>query len=234
MFFNKKNNPIISSIPGQKGIELISYYKEFKWYYPNCELNTKKWFIENAKPDWIYIDAGANIGIYTILFSILSPSGFVYAFEPTKTATFLKENCKHNKVSNVEIIHKALGKTSETKKEKIFRIWGNEPENLIYEFITIDDFVEINNISKINAIKIDVDSFDFEVLQGAVQTLKNLNPWVICELNHALSKRNQSNSEAFLWLQNQGYKTAFVIDHENFVMKKNFVFDGKAFSLIYP
>lgn len=233
MFFKKQNNFIISSLPGQKGIELVSYYKEFEWYYPNCELNTKKWFIENAGSDWVYIDAGANVGIYTILFSFLSPAGFIYAFEPTKTSSLLKKNLKHNKVSNAKVINQALGKKAGTKKDNIYRIWGKEPENLIYEFTTIDEFVERHKILKIDAIKIDVDSFDFEVLQGAKKTLGKLNPWVICELNHALSKRNQSNSEAFLWLKNEGYSTALVIDHENFVIKKGSVFPGRTFSLVY-
>jgi hypothetical protein len=54
------------------------------------------------------------------------------------------------------------------------------------------------------------------------------------ELNHALSKRGQSNSEAFLWLRKQGYESALVIDHENFILKKGANFGGNKFELFYP
>lgn len=63
---------MISKVNGRQEIKLLKYYKEFSAYYPNCEMKTKKWFVENAKPDWVYIDAGANVGIYSILFSQLS------------------------------------------------------------------------------------------------------------------------------------------------------------------
>jgi len=232
MIFTSKK--IISSkVPGQNSIDLEAYYEEFSWYYPDCELNTKQWFISNAKKDWVYIDAGANVGIYTILFSRLSPDGFIYAFEPTDTLKYLRENIKFNKVKNSELFNYALGKKTGKQKDKIFRIWGKEPESATYQFITIDDFVTEKNLSKLDAIKIDVDSYDFEVLQGAQKTLKKFNPWLIVELNHALSKRGQSNSEAFLWLHSQGYNEALVIDHENFVLKKGEENNGSCFKLFY-
>ena len=41
-----------SEIPSRKPIELLRYYEEFASYYPKCELQTKKWFVENAKENW--------------------------------------------------------------------------------------------------------------------------------------------------------------------------------------
>ena len=64
---------IKTNVPGMAPIELVSYYDEFLFYYPDCELQTKAWFVEHAQADWVYLDCGANIGYYSILFSRLSP-----------------------------------------------------------------------------------------------------------------------------------------------------------------
>ena len=215
---------MISNVAGRPAIKLLKYYKEFSSYYPECEMQTKKWFVENAKADWIYIDAGANVGIYSILFSQLSPKGLIYAFEPTTTINFLKENLKYNKCANVRIFQKALGNRSGKIEDKIFRIWGQEPEHCESPFTTLDDFCLSEKINHLDCIKIDVDSYDLEVLEGSINTLKRFNPYVVVELNHALSKRNRSNSEAFEFLGKQGYEQTLVLEHENFVLKKGLSF----------
>jgi hypothetical protein len=132
----------------------------------------------------------------------------------------LQDNLAYHNVSNVTPLQCALGKTSGAKVDKIFRIWGNEPEQQEYPFISIDDFVEVNSIVRVDCIKIDVDSFDFEVLQGAEQTLLKHDPYVMVELNHALNKRNQSNTQALEWLTHLGYTSAIVLDDDNFLLKR--------------
>jgi hypothetical protein len=42
----------------------------------------------------------------------------------------------------------------------------------------------------------------------------------VVELNHALSQRQQSNAEALAWLSRLGYTDAFVLDFDNFVLKR--------------
>lgn len=186
--------PVQSAVPGFDSIQLQDYYPEFINYYKNCELKTKQWFVKNAKKDWVYCDAGANVGIYSILFSLLSPSGFVYAFEPTSTVQMLNRNLSAYGLSNVEVIQKALGKVSGQTQENLYRIWGKPPEKCDVDFITLDKFFASRRISRLDCIKIDVDSYDLDVLEGALRTLKKFNPFVIVELNHALALRGRSNS----------------------------------------
>jgi FkbM family methyltransferase len=214
-----------SNIPGRSAIKLVKYYETFSSYYPNCEMQTKKWFVHNAKIDWVYIDAGANVGIYSILFSQLSREGVIYSFEPTETAAFLKENLQYNKCANVRIVQKALGSKSGKTEDKIFRIWGQAPEVCKQPFTTVDDFCSSQKIDHLDCIKIDVDSYDLEVLEGSVNTLRQFNPYIVVELNHALAKRNRSNSEAFEFLAKLGYEQALVLEHENFVLKQGISFN---------
>ncbi|GAB1409757.1 hypothetical protein MASR1M90_09110 [Desulfovibrionales bacterium] len=211
---------IVTYIPGMPSIELVSYYDSFKDYYPYCELDTKSWFVENVEDDWIFIDSGANIGYYSILFAQLAPHGHVYAFEPTETYEMLLKNIAHHKTTNITPVKLALGNKVGKHTDKIYRIWGSEPEESQYDFATIDFFVKQAGLSRLDCIKIDVDSYDFEVLKGAKDTLIKFNPYIMVELNHALSKRGQSNVEALEWLAGLGYTEAIVIDHENFLLKR--------------
>jgi len=212
---------MLTNIPGRPPIDLPAYYEEFAWYYPNCEMQTKQWFVEHAEPDWVYLDCGANIGYYSILFSQLSPQGWVHAIEPTDTIELLGQNLRHHICQNVSVHHKAVGRQTGKIADRIFRVWGKEPEALTYDFTTIDDLVSTSGWGRIDCLKIDVDSFDFEVLQGAEQTLARFDPWLVVELNHALGQRGQNNMAAVDWLVGRGYSHCLVLDHDNFIMRKS-------------
>ena len=50
--------------PGLGEFDLPFSYKYFDSYYPQCELNSKRWVFENVQDSWKIIDVGANVGIY--------------------------------------------------------------------------------------------------------------------------------------------------------------------------
>jgi hypothetical protein len=132
---------VFTLVPGHRPIELVAYYPDFVDYYPECELQTKRWFVENVRRDWVLFDVGANIGYYSILFSRLAPEGRVYAFEPTDTIELLQKNLAHHACRNVEPIKVALGAFSGRHTENVFRIWGQPAERKEYDFETIDTMV---------------------------------------------------------------------------------------------
>lgn len=223
-------------IPGRAAIELVSFYEEFRSYYPLCELETKRWFVDNVRPDWWIFDIGANVGYYSILFAQLAPQGRVFSFEPTSTATMLRANLAHNAINNVDVHQVALGATTGVQQDRIFRMWGGEGDVQEYPFYRLDDFVAEHRPARIDCLKIDVDSFDFEVLRGAEKTLRDHNPLIVIELNHALAKRNQSAGEALAWLARQGYRQALVLDNDNFVLQlgRDLSAETTTLSLLFP
>ena len=218
--------PIHTEVPGRAPIELIAYYEEFRDYYPRCEFATKRWFVEHVQPDWTILDCGANIGYYTILFAQLAPRGTVIAFEPTDTHDMLLANLHHAGVSQAEVLRMAVGKHTGRMRESVFRIWGQEPEVRNYPFTTLDDFMVARQLQRIDAIKIDVDSFDFEVLQGAEELLRRFDPWVVVELNHGLNRRGQSVPEALEWMSRQGYRDCLCLDYDNYVFSRRSEFSA--------
>ena len=223
---------ISTYVPYFGSIELVSFYayEEFLKYYPFCELQTKRWFVENIRKDWHIFDIGANIGYYSILFSKLASEGKVFSFEPTDTFSMLNENLKYNDCRNVQTVRSAVGMKSGKYKDKVFQIWGKDPVEIDYNFITIDEFTEQNRTERLDCIKIDVDSYDFEVLRGAENTVERFNPWIVIELNHALAKRNQNVNAVLQWLKSKGYSRSFITDDENYILKRD-DFHSEFFSL---
>jgi FkbM family methyltransferase len=180
MFWRKKKSseqaidkkPVIESqVPGWGNIQLSAYYPEFINYYPDCGMQTKKWCVENIAKDWNCLDIGANVGIYTSLFCQLCPQGTIWAFEPTETVEMLRQNC--SQFTNLKIESVAVGKKSGKRSDNIFRIWGKPAEKKSYSFVSVDDYVRRQNIGRLDLIKVDVDSFDFDVLQGSEKTLQD-------------------------------------------------------------
>jgi FkbM family methyltransferase len=220
--------PVYALVPGAPPVELVAYYENFAEYYPEAELQTRRWFVENVQPDWVILDIGANVGAYSVLFARLAANGHVHAFEPTSTANMLRRNLAAARADNVTVHEIALGARSGEYEEPIYRIWGAAPETQTYRFTTLDDFVRASGSERIDCIKIDVDGFDLEVLKGATETLKKFDPWVVIEINHALATRGQTEAEALLWLRAQGYRHARVLDDENYVLKRSMDRDRSA------
>jgi FkbM family methyltransferase len=198
------------------------YYASDAGWFTSAERTTKQFLCDYIKPNFTIIDAGANIGMYTIPFSKLASEGKVFAFEPTDTISMLKENLAYNNcLSNVELIDKPLGQFDGKKQDRVFKVWS---QNLVdekeFDFITLDTFVAQNNL-KVDLLKIDVDSYDYEVLLGGKTFLMSQNPLIVVELNHALGKRNHTVEEALEYMIGIGYNLQQILDGENYVFVKN-------------
>lgn len=200
---------------------LPKYYASDAGWFTSAERNTKEFLCDYIKPNFTIIDAGANIGMYTIPFAKLAYEGKVYAFEPTDTIEMLKENLAFNSCeSNVVLQTQPLGEKDEVKKDRVFKVWSQGiVDDKEFSFITLDTFVKTNQL-KVDLVKIDVDSYDYEVLLGGKNFLTEQNPLIVVELNHALGKRNHHVQEALNYMDSIGYKLKFILDNENYVFEK--------------
>ncbi len=133
------------------------------------------------------LDIGANHGRYTT--TLARKFGRVWAFEPhpdniEKLSSSVKDEL------NVKIVQKAIsdqsrmaflyqstgnpGGHSISKAVADVETWGHNPTNFIdVEHITLDDFVEENNITNLEFMKVDIEGAEGYVFEGAKNTLKN-------------------------------------------------------------
>jgi FkbM family methyltransferase len=162
--------------------------------------------------DDVFIDVGANVGVYSIMLSA-EKQAKSFAFEPIpETFKILETNVKINNLENkIKIFNIGLG--NERKKIKFFsnldvsnHVISNQEvtgENVItLDISPLDDL----SISEPVCIKIDVEGFEMEVLKGANSLLnsKSLNA-IIIELNGSGLKYGVEDIDIHNYLLNYGF-----------------------------
>ena len=155
----------------------------------------EKDFYEHELLDWLlvvsiqkgsFIDVGANIGNHTLFFSKIMERK-CYSFEPNSTAyNILEENIKINKLeTKVNSFKVALGST--IGKASIVNMSDNNlgATTLAYQHDgdidvkTLDLLIPKNE--PIALLKIDVEGFEFDVLEGAKKTIQKNTPMLLIE-----------------------------------------------------
>lgn len=135
----------------------------------NCLLNVCLYeepnlkIIQSLGIEGNYCDVGAHIGTHALYFSLFCPSKTVYAFEPHPPYfANLIRNIEVNNAKNVTSFNAAL-----VAKDNDFL-----PTNEGWEYRAMSlDFFQLQDIK---VLKIDVESSELAVLQGAKETLKQV------------------------------------------------------------
>jgi FkbM family methyltransferase len=128
------------------------------------------------------LEAGANIGYYALLeWELIKPSGIIYAVEPvTQNIKNLMGNIAINKPNNILPFQLAFGEKEGkatiylSKKSNWCTLNANNIQfqtgSEITTVTTLDKFLE--DKLKINFIRMDVEGYEYEILKGAPETLK--------------------------------------------------------------
>jgi len=153
------------------------------------------------------VDIGANIGNHTAFFANLFDQ--VYAFEPHPALfKILQGNLIWNSIKNTICFNLALGreaKSSYINQKKNFNsgtfMLGSSDINSHEVEITTADEIFLNHEQVIVFVKIDVEGFEKDVLQGMKQTIKRHQPIIWFEAEN----RENANSTIEL-LRTMGYQ----------------------------
>lgn len=200
-------------------LRLDDWIQENIYFIRNYEKAELTIFKNVLKKEDLFIDIGANFGLYSLIASkIVSDEGSVICFEPFSTNyNVLKKNVALNNISNIKLENKAVGEVN-TKTN----IYYNDVEKnlgmatLIYnensrkeevEIISLDSYVELNSINRINVIKIDVEGFEYNVLKGMENTLRKYKPTLFIEI---LEDENKLIDN---YLFELGYQKHFINDN---------------------
>ena len=196
------------------------------------EIETQIW-IKSFQENGVFLDVGANIGLFSILASQIHPDLKVISFEPhIPCFETLFQNIKINKSENVLPINIALSNKNElntfnymkTQSGTAKSVFGKSIDYQGNEFnpqlslpalsLKGDTFFEIYNLEIPNYIKIDVDGIEMDVLQGMTNILKSSNlKSIMVEAN---SERMEQELHLFMLkygfkifqIQNKNWKTA--------------------------
>lgn len=168
-------------------------------------------YFKSFNPDLI-IDIGANSGEFIFNTKSVFNNVHVLAFEPQKqTFASLKTNTSHFK--SVEIFNVGLGRKHETVNMFISEfspassIVNNEVGTQVQEIKIerLDDYIDKIKKFKRILIKIDVEGYELEVLNGANDILSLAN-YIYIEVRPEHRKIGCSFDEIFEFLKNKGWR----------------------------
>ncbi|MBL8229379.1 MAG: FkbM family methyltransferase [Bryobacterales bacterium] len=173
-------------------------------------------------PHWFrgghLIDAGANIGYCSALFSrLIDPEYKVFAFEPeAENFALLQRVIRKQTRSTVHATQAALGAFNgqiglclNPKHHGDHRVSETGPADQMVPLISLDTFLEERGaMTPVRLIKIDVQGYELAVCRGAVRTLER-NPDCIVVLEYmpeALKALGVDPPELLAWFGQRGYQ----------------------------
>jgi FkbM family methyltransferase len=181
------------------------------------EYKTLTLFSELAKPNMTVLDIGANVGLFSLLGGrLVGEKGKIYAFEPSQiTFDALNENLSLNQITNVSTHRLALSDTEgvihlgavENDAMNFIDVKNQNQKGEVVDMITLDKFLTINKIGKVDLIKIDIEGAELLALKGAADMLRRDKPTIIMEANDKWTRRfDYSVFDLLLFLHQFGYR----------------------------
>lgn len=180
------------------------------------------------KTDYV-LDVGANIGCTSILCGAVAEK--VYAFEPSPTTFhFLHKNVNRSGLKNVEVQNIGLGATAgqfpltfapNNRSGGFISNHTQASAGHTVETIhikTMDEFIKPLNLPRLNFIKIDVEGFEWSVIQGGKWSLETYKPTVVLELNHwCLNAFQRTSVPDFLDHLRSVFPVLLAVDGSNYL-----------------
>lgn len=174
------------------------------------------------------IDVGANFGFHTLEFADLVEDGNVYSFEPQKLVYYqLCGNVIINGYGNVTAYNVAISDEDTTLKMENLDYYSNDTINIgnahLNAFTTSFNMVDVKpldfyNFENVAVLKIDVQGYEPNVLDGAIETIKRNRPIIFVEVELAqLQIYGWSEKDIFDRLDKFGYTYKKVLNAEHLV-----------------
>lgn len=168
------------------------------YFFGTYEAEVRNIINKALSKGFVAFDVGANVGWHTLLMAKgVGKEGHVLAFEPNPGVyDCLKENIAFNNLSQVIVSDLAL---SDNDGELYFNappsssigagaghIINNVDSSNVEQKIKVktkklDTIFSTMNLSRLDLIKIDVEGWEWNVLEGAKETLKRYRPYIIFE-----------------------------------------------------
>ena len=188
----------------------------------------------------IVLDIGAHIGIMSYHLAKNLPNTTIHAYEPIPdNVSILKKIIAKFHLKNIKLHEIALGEKKghvkmvlPERNKVVFQGLSHVKHESITEMnegkefdVEIDSLDNLFNGELIQAIKIDVENFEYFVLKGAERILNANKPIIYAEL-----WENQNRTNCFNLLKSMDYAT-FVVEKNHLISfdetihnKQNFIF----------
>lgn len=141
------------------------------------------------EPGATFVDIGANIGVMSFPAAVrVGPLGKVIAFEPSvRNASMFRRGLVANDLGNVRLFEFGLSDAAH-----MIALSNASNAKVVGEATALQDLEVIQAIpgdevllaqERVDLIKIDVEGFEYRVLQGLSRTIAKFRPKILCEFN---------------------------------------------------
>jgi FkbM family methyltransferase len=205
---------------GQDRIATRLYWDGIDGYEPE----TFRVFVSLLKGARVFLDIGANTGIFALYAAMDDPLRRVHAFEPLpEVAECIRRAAVLNGLNNLWVEPAAVGDRNgeatlyvperadtsfptDTSTRPGFR---ENTRTIVAPAVTLDSFVADRRLEGVDLIKVDTESTEPLVLAGGLETLRREKPFVICEVLHGRTERDieaalRGLSYRFYWMTDAG------------------------------
>lgn len=160
----------------------------------------------------VVVDAGANVGFFTLLAARQAPKARVFAIEPSpETYRRLLENVEKNQFSNrVRCLNVGLSGREETRlmqvgesRSQVQRLLPRDFDGTVgtaVRTVTLDSVLD--DIETVDLLKMDIEGGEYEVLYGVcLETLRKIRKIVL-----EYHPEEGSTSELLAYLKRSGFE----------------------------
>jgi FkbM family methyltransferase len=201
---------------------VFSIFKIFTLRWDKKE-NDFLFFLKMIPAGTVVLDIGANIGVMAVLLARRIKDSQVVAFEPVPAnINALKRVIGFFELKNVRVMEFALG-NEEGEVEMVMPVIdsvkmqglshvvhssikeNNEGEKVKAPIRMLDNVTGLNGTMRISAVKIDVENFEYFVLEGGRNFIKKYKPIIYIEL-----WENDNRDKCFALVRELGYKVNIV------------------------
>jgi FkbM family methyltransferase len=170
-------------------------------------------------PGGVFLDAGANIGLFTLMAArLVGPGGRVLAVEPGRESLArLDANLALNDLPQVKVVRAALA--AEPGHAPLFHVaLGDDPqayslmpeggatESETVPVTTLDLLAAEAALTRLDCLKLDVEGAEPLILAGGRGTLETFRPIVIFEVNTPIALARGDAAASFAALTSIGYR----------------------------
>ena len=172
------------------------------------------------------LDIGANIGMFSLSYASLFKGAIIHSFEPVnfvysilsrnleinpnlssniQTHNFGLSNCVEKKKLSIPTPYQHL-RYSDSLDTRLYSVFGKGKEKFDAKFLPLDLWIDQNPMHALDFIKIDVEGYEYLVLDGAKKTLKSFRPIVMFELNDLTLTLSERTADEYIhFAKNIGY-----------------------------
>ncbi len=205
--------PLASRLPDGSRVEcdLCDHVQRHMFFLGAYEPVEAFLFTRLIQPGATVIDAGANVGQYTLLgASAAGPTGRVHSFEPIpRNFDRMSKAVRLNKVQNAQLNPVALwhepgelqfGLSTEEMNDGSYSVGAatNSTVNPVRaRAIRLDDYARDQGLTRVDVIKMDIEGAEWGALQGMASLIERFKPAFLMEVNREACLRMGYDPQVF-------------------------------------